>query len=222
MCIRWHTVRLVRRNPQAQRRHVLSTTPSTCVASFSMSRVWDRVSEESSYFWRYPNSLIMQCRIEVEKKHTCQKPARFVQSFRYNTGLWRTNGQTDGRTHDDNIYRSSIATRGRSSCAKNQLDSFCRFDRTQTCDGHRWTRAHGHGIRHASIASRSKMQESVAILLIIAMTPRCHWRSSYCSIANVTHWLPAYAYHCPVSFLRFRPSQVVLVQYRFWDLGLVR
>jgi len=28
-------------------------------------------------------------------------------------GLWRTGGQTDGRTHDDSIYRSSIVSRSK-------------------------------------------------------------------------------------------------------------
>jgi len=44
----------------------------------------------------------------VEESLACQKPAQFVQSFRYDTSLWRT----DGRTHDDSIYRASIASRG--------------------------------------------------------------------------------------------------------------
>ena len=41
------------------------------------------------------------------KKTYTPKPARFFQSFRYNTGLW----QTDGRTHDDSkLYRATIAS----------------------------------------------------------------------------------------------------------------
>ena len=37
------------------------------------------------------------------KEASVPKPARFVQSFRYNTSLWRTDGRTDGRKHDDGI-----------------------------------------------------------------------------------------------------------------------
>ena len=48
-----------------------------------------------------------------EREHPCRNPARFVQSFRYNTGLWQTDRWTDRRTHNDNKYRASIA-----SCVK--------------------------------------------------------------------------------------------------------
>jgi len=39
-------------------------------------------------FWRYPNSLITQCGIGERNL-----PAK-IRSFRYNTGLWRTEGRT--------------------------------------------------------------------------------------------------------------------------------
>ena len=57
------------------------------------------------YFWRYANFLTTKCGV-AGRKPLCRKLARFVQSFRYNTGLWRT-----GRETDDRIYRASIASR---------------------------------------------------------------------------------------------------------------
>jgi len=78
------------------RRRVLLTTRSTCHGSVPS-------------FWRHLNFLLTLCAIN-ESKDPCQKPARFVQSFRHNTGLWRS----DGRIHDDGKYRASIA-----SCGKN-------------------------------------------------------------------------------------------------------
>ena len=39
-------------------------------------------------------------------------PASFVQSLRCNTGLV-ADGRRDRRTHDDSIYRASIATSGK-------------------------------------------------------------------------------------------------------------
>jgi len=68
-------------------------------AKFAKSGVWDKVpGGKYPNFRRYPNFLITQC---SERKPSCQKPARFVQSFRYNTGLW----QTDRRTHNASIPR---------------------------------------------------------------------------------------------------------------------
>ena len=91
---------LVNKLDRRRRRRVLLTTRSTCrdkillspefgtksqrevpwllvISKFSYNTVWDR--------WKIGG-----------RKHPCQNPARFVQSFRYNTGLWRT----DGRTHN--------------------------------------------------------------------------------------------------------------------------
>ena len=68
------------------------------------------------WFWRYPNFLTTQCGIGG-RKPPFQIPARFVQSLRY--GLWQTDGQTDGRTHDDSIHRASIASCGKKiKCSK--------------------------------------------------------------------------------------------------------
>jgi len=51
------------------------------------SVVWDKVLEGSTLiFLRYPNFLIIQYGI-CGMKPPCQNPARFVQSFRDNTGL---------------------------------------------------------------------------------------------------------------------------------------
>jgi len=47
----------------------------------------------------YRNFLRTRCRTG-ERKHPCQKPARFAQPFRHNADLWRT----DERTHDDSAY----------------------------------------------------------------------------------------------------------------------
>jgi len=51
-----------------------------------------------------------------DRKPPRQNAALVVQSFRYNTGLWRT----DGRTHDDNIYRASIASHGKNQYNQNK------------------------------------------------------------------------------------------------------
>ena len=68
----------------------LVTTRSTC--SGKICGVRDKVSEGSSTnFLRYPNFLIIHCGIGG-RKPPCHKPARFLQSFLFNTGLWRTDG----------------------------------------------------------------------------------------------------------------------------------
>ena len=70
------------------------------------SRLLDKV------FRRYPNFLRTECGIG-RRKLLCQKPAQFVQSFRHNTGLWRT----DRQSHDDSMYHASIASRGKKTLA---------------------------------------------------------------------------------------------------------
>ena len=72
-----------------------------------------------------PNFLKTQCGIGG-RKPPFQIPARFVQSFRY--GLWQTDGQTDGRTHDDSIHRASIASCGK----KNQVLKMSMSSKLQT------------------------------------------------------------------------------------------
>ena len=71
-----------------RRRRVLLTKRSTCRGEiFSKSGVWDKVPEgKYPNFWRYPNVFKAQCGIGG-RKPPYQNPARFVQSFRYNTGL---------------------------------------------------------------------------------------------------------------------------------------
>jgi len=69
------------------------------VAKFSKSRLSDRVPESWS-------TIILEIRefplTLLEGKPPCQKPAWFVQSFRYNTGFFHTDRTTD--THNDSKY----------------------------------------------------------------------------------------------------------------------
>ena len=90
-----------------RRRRVLLTTRSTCRGEiFQVRSSGQSARGKYANFWRYANFLTAQCGIDG-RKPLCQNPARFVQSFRYNTGLWRT----DGLTHDDCIHCASIASR---------------------------------------------------------------------------------------------------------------
>jgi len=59
------------------------------VVKFSKSRVWDSSRGKYLYFWRYHNFLITQCL----RKLLCQKPARFVHPFWWNSDLWQTDRQ---------------------------------------------------------------------------------------------------------------------------------
>ena len=61
------------------------TTWPTCRGEFFKSGVWDKVPERSN-FWRYPSVLTKQSGIGG-RKPPCQKAARFVLSFLYNTSL---------------------------------------------------------------------------------------------------------------------------------------
>jgi len=83
-----------------RRRRVLLTTRSTCRGEIFQVRSWGQSSRgKYTIFWRYPNFLITLCVIGRKKPLChCQKSARFVQLFWHNTGLWRTNGQTDRQT----------------------------------------------------------------------------------------------------------------------------
>jgi len=86
----------------------------SCGKKWGVHQIWSR---GFCYEWRYPNFLLTECSIG-RKKLPSRNPARFVQSFRCNVGLWRTYGrtdiQTDKRTQDDSIHRTSIASCGKS------------------------------------------------------------------------------------------------------------
>ena len=97
----------LRCDPQARpsiefcwQRHRLATV------KFSKSRAWGKVRGKYLYFRRHQNFLTTQYGIGG-RKLPYQNPARLVQSFRYNTGFW----WTDGRTHDDSIYRATAQRR---------------------------------------------------------------------------------------------------------------
>jgi len=80
--------KLDRRRRQRRRRRVTDNAIDSPRRNF-LVRSLER-SSRGKYlnFWRYPNSLITQCGIG-EKKPSCQ-----IRSFRYNTGLWRTDRRT--------------------------------------------------------------------------------------------------------------------------------
>jgi len=81
-----------------RRRRVLLTTRSTCSGEiFCVRNLVQNSRGKHSNFWRYPNFLTIQYAI-CGRKLARQKPTRLVQSFWYNTSLWRTDGQTDGHT----------------------------------------------------------------------------------------------------------------------------
>ena len=61
------------------------------LAKFCMSRVWNKVPERS-----VPNICKTQRRIVMGNMYA-KKPARFVQSFWYNAGVWQIDRQTDRR-----------------------------------------------------------------------------------------------------------------------------
>ena len=70
-----------------RRRRVLLTTRSTCRGEiFQVRSLGQSARGKYANFWRYANFLTAQCGIGG-RKPLCQNPARFVQSFRYNTGL---------------------------------------------------------------------------------------------------------------------------------------
>jgi len=56
-----------------------------------------KIEREVPLLLEIPNFLITQCRIGG-RKPPCQNPARFVQSFRHNVGLWQTDGRRDRQT----------------------------------------------------------------------------------------------------------------------------
>ena len=59
------------------------------VAKFSKSRVWGKVLEGSTRILEtseFPYNTVW----DRWKETAVREPARFVQSFRYNTGLWQT------------------------------------------------------------------------------------------------------------------------------------
>jgi len=88
-------------------RNKLYTTNSQQLWRDFLSPEFGTKFAEVSSFWRYPNFLTHG--VTGRRKPPCQKPARFVQSFSYNTGLWRTGRRTD----DDRQYRTDIASRGK-------------------------------------------------------------------------------------------------------------
>ena len=70
------------------------------MGTFSKSEVWDKVPEASTLLIgdrAYQNFLITKCG-RGRRKPPCRKQAWFVQSFRYSTCLWWTDGRTDGWT----------------------------------------------------------------------------------------------------------------------------
>ena len=81
-----------------RRRRVLLTARSTCRGEiFSKSGVRDKVPERSTLISEDIQISLKQCKIGGRRLHA-KNPARFVQSFWYNTGLWRTDRRTDGET----------------------------------------------------------------------------------------------------------------------------
>ena len=76
----------------------------TLMIFFASSRRCLLLKVPYTNFRRYPNFLTTQC--GIGRSIHAKKPARFVQSFRYNTIP-----ACDG--HDDSIYRASIASRGK-------------------------------------------------------------------------------------------------------------
>jgi len=106
---------------------------------FGKFGVWYKVPEGSTPIFGDAQISVWQ----TWKEASMPKPARFVQSFRYNTGLWRTGGradrQTDRRTLDDSIFRASIASCGHKTTSCNVTDicaqhyQFSRWFITELC-----------------------------------------------------------------------------------------
>ena len=75
-----------------------------------LSRVWDSYREKCPYFVGCPNFLRTQGGTGG-RQPACQIPARFVRSFRYNTGLWQMDGHnTHMMSWRWHIPRNSIAS----------------------------------------------------------------------------------------------------------------
>ena len=97
---------------QTARRRDAQAPESTTFVDHTIDLLWQNFlnpefgakfqSSGYHYFRTYLNFLKTQFRIG-QRWLPRQKPALSVKSFRYNTGLWRT----DGRTHDDSIYRAT-------------------------------------------------------------------------------------------------------------------
>ena len=90
---------------------------------FPKSGVWDKVPEESTLIFGDTDiSLKTHCRTGG-RKPPCQKPARFIQSFWYNTGLWWTDRQTRGHTMTANAvpalrHTVKLANETNTKCSK--------------------------------------------------------------------------------------------------------
>jgi len=66
--------------------------------------------------WRFPFSVWHSGR-----KASVPKPARFVQSFRCNTGLWQTDWRTDGQTDAWGQHLASVASSCKNTPEKSQV-----------------------------------------------------------------------------------------------------
>jgi len=110
------------------------------VVKFSKCGVWGKVPEGSTLLFEDIQTFPYYTMWDSWKEASVQKTARFVQwlqSFRYNIGLWRTGR----RTHDDSKYRASIASHGKNW-------SVCRPIAIQRCRcWQRWRKA-SHGDPH--------------------------------------------------------------------------
>ena len=89
-----------------RRRRVLLATRSTRRGEIFQVRSLGQ-SPRGKYpnFGRYPYFLTTYNGTGGRKEAPRQKPARFIQSFRHNTGLWQTGGRTDRRAWRQRILR---------------------------------------------------------------------------------------------------------------------
>ena len=81
-----------------RRRRILSIRDRLAVAKFSKPRVWDKFAEGSTFILEIPE-LSYNTAWDRSTEASMLKSAGFFQlrivSFRYNTGLWQTDGRTD-------------------------------------------------------------------------------------------------------------------------------
>jgi len=105
--------RVLREIHKLDRRRVSFSTPiyyRLAVAKFSKSTVSGKSCRwKYAYFLRYPNFLITQIRIDKTK---LPRQNLLYLSSRLDT-IPACDGRTDRQTHDDSIYRASIASRSK-------------------------------------------------------------------------------------------------------------
>ena len=77
------------------------------------SRVWDKFPDGSTLIFGDTQITLQHSVVEVKGSRHTEKTAPLVQSFQYNTSLWRT----ERHTHNDSIYRASIAPHGKKCLA---------------------------------------------------------------------------------------------------------